>query len=1512
MARRSIGEVEATLSADTRKFVSEVKRVTDEAENEEVDINVGAEVDREEVQQAIRQVEQTAERAEADVNVGAEANRFDIDNTIERIVADIENEEAAIGIGAEKDTADIDAAIEDAVSDVEGKTADIRIGADISDTDVDAAIDLIKERAAEADAAVMIGGDVDTDDLDAALDLIAGEVAARRFSVNIGGEKDHFDVEAALDRIAEEVAARDPDVEIGADVDTTDRAWTKARTDMNSWGRSSGKSSGGAFRGGFMSSIGDDSFWIGVGLAIATPLASGLEGTLAAGAAIVSSAFSGAAGAVGAATPILLGGAASLAAVAVGLDGVDEALKHAKEENWEALKDAMEDLSPSAREFVGAFVEVKGALDKVRLDTQQALFEGLDDELRALADETIPDVGGALEIAATSVNEFVTKLSGVAQQTDFTEMMEAIDPALDNAFDSAVHLVATFQPFILAVAPAARDLSQWLEDGAESLKDWVIENPDKIQSFFDDGVESLMKWVSLVGQTIDLVGTLMSSGKTQGDDLVETLTNIVSRWDRWLQGDMGKQKLDDFFTGAEQTLRDMKPFLDGLVKAWDILTDEEAGGQWENLMIELGEAAPHLAELLNAIGDMELGVGIANLIDTFGVFAQLFGVLPDDVQRFAGQLLVVTKVLGPLNRALSAMNLSFGWIGLINVAATIGVAAFDAISGGADTAALSTEAVGSAWATANESIIRGAEVADIQAEAMKNLAEAVPEVQHYDRLEDAMVTLGATTDDFVDNIIGLRKEGDDAIPALENIAKNADISEEAISGLADVVADGDVNFRDFDNSLQHAIGSLTTQTDHVIPASVDSWEELADATELPMESLLRYGGVSDDVADALAKISEETGTSIEKLLETGEAMEQMQDSAEDIDLDKIAEEELRLAAVSDDTTKGILEQAAANLEMDGSMAQIIAKGEDLVPLYFEFLEVANQVATAQKDGALATDTQTAAMQTLSGAYTQAGIAAQEREAALKEERAAAYDAWQAEVQLGDSLRSTAAEVAARDFGIPAEFAEQIINLGDAWKHATDQASAFKDVMEAFRGGIPDLESAINNAEAAADEFREGMTETVTAGEETFERQIPAAIEVTRGSFGELITIFDSGEEAGRHYSESAIGWADSILDVAAANLQAGQSTEDVIADVEAMRQEMISAFIPSLEAAGHTTSEATALATEYANTLLGTPQELNTAISTPGLVEALMNADDLTVLYDDMGNPVITEFEAIGLDLTEEEMADLHDALVEMDLLEVSPTVGVDGIPGTEDDIEGVQSDLNTVDETTAEPNVQLAGHVVMIALLAVEQTMLNTLNSSVADPTLKLSDYPDFVFKMDTMQKEVATLETMAASPETTLPGYADVKSKLDTLQTEMLGLSGMHATPSVTLSGYYDTMAQIDAIQANINATQSRTVTIHTNYTTSGSRPAMAGTIVTGPGLYTLGERGYREAVVPLDLPLSRVDSSVRELAALMRGQGGVTRSSDKEGPRVQVNQVIQPISADPVDVSIQVVNRIAALME
>lgn len=1396
VGRRSVGDVEATLHANTKRFITEAKAATDEVEGTEVEVKLVPDADDDRLREQLAKMRRIIEQNPAVLKVESNASEKDAEDAVAIIRGIVDNADAQLAVGTKPDLRQIDDGLDIARAYIENA------------------------RAAE---------------LEVEMDLATGQASK-------------------VETEAELLLADGVDMPVEMELDDSSAAIAK----LNAGARAAGRGGGRQYGQGFMQSLGDDSTWIGLGLSIATPLAEGLEGALGAATAVIGSGLSALGGAIGGAAPVLAAGAAAVGAVAIGIGDVNEAISAVNEGDWDTLETALKDMTPQAQAFVGAFAAIKGELDDIKERTQTALFGGLDQELMTMKDETLPDVGDAFVIAAGSVNEFLTKLIEVANETDFKSTMEAIDPALDNAFDSATLLAGTLPGLLEAAAPAAEELTGWLASGAGYLKLWVENNPDELETFFSDGVTDLQEWVGFLGSAAGLLATIFEAGSPSGTTMISQLDYIIRQWDQFLESTEGQQALDDFFTGARTTLQEMEPFLEGLVSAWDVLTDPANSGQWQTLMQQLGEAAPALAEALVAISELQIGAGLANVIDVLGVFAEMFQLLPDDLQAFAGQVIVVTKLMGPLSNALKAVGASTPWLAALNLAIGAGVFLWDKFVGSESEVTRNTEELGEALGYAFDQLIQGGEDIDKTALGMQALNDILKESDFADDLAEDLGTLGLTMDDANEAMIELSGVGGQRM--LEFFEKTLRESDKFGEGL------------ELNEEQAHALAQVLT------------------------------GGESQwgDYGDTIEEVSKQTGISEQALEAAGDALKGLDETADSADFKDLIRGQLEAASTADDLTASALEAAAAATGIDWShegtsLAQ-------LVELYNQFGLELTGAAEKQEQLNEAEANRGHAISDFINQAEQMIALSKERREALEAERAEAMAAYREEQRAAEELLGAVREVATADLGLDQDFVDGLIGLGEAFDQATERAQDFQSVMEVFRGGLPDLESAIAATETAFREAAEGIKETNEAGEEI---TVPPALEELRNAAGELITVWDLATASGVAYSEASRGIADAALEEAAAMLQSGAGAEEAIARMDELRESLIN----QLDAWGVPIDQAR----EYADTLLGTPTELETAISTPGLIEALLNAEDLTVLYDEAGKPVVAEFEALGLDLTTEEMIALRDLIGEFSGETFSATVGLDGVAGTEDDIETLSTGVTELGEQSADPSVGLSEQTTMLMALAAIKDQLISIDVFEANPKILITNYTRVVSDLNILDFKLDALDVFEANPKVQLAGYAQTKADIDTLQIELGSLDRMAPSVSISLPGIWDRISEVRTLDDEINGLRSRTITITTNRVTN-SPGSMTGELILGPTNRNVGERGYREAIVPLDLPLSRVDPTVREMAALLRGEGGrgVSSSKDASGPRIEVNQVIQPVQADPIEVAVQVVNRIATLIE
>lgn len=430
-------------------------------------------------------------------------------------------------------------------------------------------------------------------------------------------------------------------------------------------------------------------------------------------------------------------------------------------------------------------------------------------------------------------------------------------------------------------------------------------------------------------------------------------------------------------------------------------------------------------------------------------------------------------------------------------------------------------------------------------------------------------------------------------------------------------------------------------------------------------------------------------------------------------------------------------------------------------------------------------------------------------------------------------------------------------LSDAVKSAAQESIIAASNFPEAAARVRELGERLGSASEEADALRASF-DTLIAPFLGFDEALDTvaanvdklADNLRRAQAGEegFAATLDRTTEAGRANREAIRNSVQGLLDYAEKAIAAGESSEDVSLKVSMMRQSLID------QVAAFTGSRESAQ--QYIEQLGLTPQTLETLIQQPGMAEALANADALNVELDEAGNPVITNFETPGLQA----------GLVDTDKLNKQ----LGDIP----DLTTATVDLNAVDRTK----------------------------------------------ETEQLDKELKKVDELRPDPKITLPGYATVKKNVDDLLAKLEDIDAIAPSVTILLPGINARISEVDRLREAIDKLRDKSVTITTRNVggsmTGSIQPngligAMAGRMINYPQTLEVGERGYREAVIPLDLPLGRVDPSVRSLAAMIRqgaGQGAAatTQNIKNIAPQFTIYE-----TNDAETTAVRVFNRMAGAL-
>lgn len=1281
-------------------------------------------------------------------------------------------------------------------------------------------------------------------------------IEAQEIEVGLDLELDRLRIRRDLAALQAQVAANDAEMDIKVNVDRASKAKADAliRNNMRDTGRDAGR----LFSGNFLT--GDDTkLIIAAVLSMGDAIASGLAGSVGAATSVVSSGVEAVGAAAASATPLLFGFAGGLTAVVVGSAGMGDALSEVNKEFAAAQREgremnlttgdlarALNDLSPEARRTATAFAGIRQSLARVQFNVQERLFSNMAEVVTELGDKALPEMDQALGELADSANLFGRELARVANNTDFSGIADALTPALDDAGEAAIAFVETLEPFLITAGPAAEELAEMIERGAEGLRDWVSANPDVLGDFLSDGIDSLELWVELLKSTGDLLGSVFSAGKDSGDNFLISLNNMIERWDSFLESAEGQSSLEDFFARGRQTMEDLRPVLDGLQEAFSILLTDATAARFGELADSIGDALPSLAELIDFIGELQLGSAFADLLAAMEPVFELFQLLPDQVSQTIGVAIAASVAISKLStaiRALGAVKAS-GPLLAITAAVTVATIAYDAFETKAQRTEEQTKELTRALENNVDAMIAAGDAADAASVGVDALNDSLFNAEGSGKKIQAafaLINTGAGEarlgiEDTSRVLASIDKRTADPIKGLTELAEGFGLPADAAAALAEIVNKTDDNLGDVDFSSAPIYKDLA---------------ELRDSSGLTQEELLALFG----------------------------AMEELQDQAENTDLGVMQQAFLDTVSTGTAAEQAILAQAQA-MQEGGEIA------EGVGPLYEEVTRLLYEHKNAVDDDAASTQGAVSSYDAIALAIEEAKIAHEEEAAALKLERDAAFDAYQQQLNLRDATKEAA--IAASDsLGFSSDLARELVELGEAADDAAEAASAFQSAVDALIAPAASVEESFSNLQASLDEFdsllqggteaiglredamkgmedankayAEAQAEAAAGDEEAAARARERADELKAEAESQLAQAdaltaaaksLDLNTEAGRANAEQMRSHAEETLNLAGNLLQAGESAGFITEQMDLQRE----ALEKQAVAFGLTEDEASA----YVDTLLGTPELLETLVSAPGLTDALLNAGDLSLLYDELGNPVLTEFESLGIDTAMASSEEFKTLIQELGLIHAAPTIDVSGAQISEAEIANVQTGVDTLDLASAAPSVSMP-------------------------------DAKDIIEQNANMQEGLDEIDRTTATPSVQVDGLVSAVAGVERLD---------RALRNLTSRTIYVTVVQRVIGSALIGGALG------------GLPGSMSGELITQPTVRRVGERGYREAIVPLDLPLSRVDPSVRELAALLRGEGGTGQGRAVMTKTMNNNFHITSPSADPGAVATKIVNRAAAL--
>ena len=337
------------------------------------------------------------------------------------------------------------------------------------------------------------------------------------------------------------------------------------------------------------------------------------------------------------------------ATLKLGLTGVSDAVSAVFDPDADpaAVAEALEKLSGNAREFVGVLQTMKPAFDRLRLDVQDQLFEGLDKALERTAKAVFPEVRKAALEYSEALNAMGRNVLSSARDLgqsgalgaalgSSTQAFKELERVPGQVLSAIVKLAAAGGPLLGRVTSGIADFA----DRASKALDSAFES-GALNDRVDAAAEAFQQLGRIVGNIFGTIGNVFSVASEQGDGLFGTLEKIT-------------QAMEDF-TATEE----FQDALGALIETGGVLVDsilpviEEA---FRALLPVIEVLAPPVQELIALIGDQlatllpELAPVLVELAEVFGVVLEAITPL---IEQGIGILIEIMPELVPLLQAVA-------------------------------------------------------------------------------------------------------------------------------------------------------------------------------------------------------------------------------------------------------------------------------------------------------------------------------------------------------------------------------------------------------------------------------------------------------------------------------------------------------------------------------------------------------------------------------------------------------------------------------------------------------------------------------------------------------------------------------------------------------------------------------------------------------------------------------------------------------------------------------------------
>lgn len=376
--------------------------------------------------------------------------------------------------------------------------------------------------------------------------------------------------------------------------------------------------------------------------------------------------------------------AASIAALVVGFQGFGDAIKAINDGDPKKINEALKELSPNARKAAEAFQNLKPALGDLRRSVQDALFDGMGEQLGQLDKTLLPTLERGLSRVATGLNTQMREVFKEVTSADFTR-------DLDTMFKNTARGAKNAAPGMRAMASALNQiatvgssflprLGKSFSKLAKDFENYIarVRDSGALADFIDDGIDKFKQLGRILRDFGAGILDVFNIADAAGGGMFSNLEKMAAGFRSFTESASGQAQLTQLFASIQRAGEAMAPvfrqLFDTIVQLSPVFADiaEKVGPKLSLIIEKIGDA---LEEVGPEIGDAFAGIGEA-----------LSEILPA-VLKLAGPFsTLLNAVLQPLVPVVEKLAPALGWVArqlanLVNKASDVGAGPLLGIAG---------------------------------------------------------------------------------------------------------------------------------------------------------------------------------------------------------------------------------------------------------------------------------------------------------------------------------------------------------------------------------------------------------------------------------------------------------------------------------------------------------------------------------------------------------------------------------------------------------------------------------------------------------------------------------------------------------------------------------------------------------------------------------------------------------------------------------------------------------------